>query len=74
MEKQTVGNKRYIDLLNEEIKLHPFFKEGMEFMPAPPAFPGSLFVGLTWDKNRWAEYDYVFAAASRVMRQRYRVK
>jgi len=76
MQKEIVPNRRYLELLNEEIQRHPFYKQGMQFIPggAPDAKPKPKLVEVTWDKKKWGEYEFVFAAAARVVRQRYQVQ
>jgi hypothetical protein len=63
-------------LLNEEIQRHPFYRQGMQFVPvgAPEAQLRPRLVEVTWDKQKWGDFEFVFAAAARVVRQRYQVQ
>jgi hypothetical protein len=74
MQKQLVPSARYIELLNEEIRRHPFYKEGMRFTESPAAYTAPQLLNVTWDKEKWAEYSFVFTAAARVVRSRYQTK
>lgn len=76
MQKETVPNRRYVELLNEEIQRHPFYRQGMQFIPAgpPDAKLRPRLVEVTWDKEKWSDFEFVFAAAARVVRQRYQVQ
>ncbi len=76
MQKETVPNRRYLELLNEEIQRHPFYRQGMQFIPTGAADikPKPKLVEVTWDKKKWGEFEFVFAAAARVVRQRYQVQ
>lgn len=76
MQKEIVPNRRYVELLNEEIQRHPFYKQGMRFIPigSPETKPKPKLVEVTWDKQKWGDFEFVFAAAARVVRQRYQVQ
>ncbi|HWA13119.1 MAG TPA: hypothetical protein VHA15_08500 [Burkholderiales bacterium] len=76
MQKEAVPNRRYVELLNEEIQRHPFYRQGMQFMPSLPddAKSRPKLAEVTWDKQKWKGFDFVFAAAARVVRQRYEVQ
>lgn len=76
MQKETVPNRRYVELLNEEIQRHPFYRQGMLFIPniSADSKPKPKLVEVTWDKQKWSEFEFVFAAAARVVRQRYQVQ
>jgi hypothetical protein len=76
MQKETVPNRRYVELLNEEIQRHPFYRQGMQFVPvgSPEAQLRPRLVEVTWDKQKWGDFEFVFAAAARVVRQRYQVQ
>lgn len=76
MQKETVPNRRYVELLNEEIQRHPFYRQGMQFVPvgSPEAQARPRLVEVTWDKQKWGDFEFVFAAAARVVRQRYQVQ
>lgn len=76
MQKEIVPNRRYVELLNEEIQRHPFYRQGMQFIPTgtPETKPKPKLVEVTWDKQKWGEFEFVFAAAARVVRQRYQVQ
>jgi hypothetical protein len=74
MQKQIVPNDRYVELLNEEIKRHPFYKKGMQFRASPALYTAPQLLDITWDKDKWGEYDFVFAAAARVIRARYHTR
>ena len=74
MQKETVPNRRYLELLNEEIQRHPFYRQGMRFIPTGAADIKPKLVEVTWDKKKWGEFEFVFAAAARVVRQRYQVQ
>ena len=74
MQKQTVPTARYVELLNEEIKRHPYYQKGMQFVAAPSPYTAPQLLDVTWDKEKWSEYNFVFAAAHRVVRARYHAK
>lgn len=76
MQKETVPNRRYLELLNEEIQRHPFYRQGMQFVACDTSgsAPRPKLVEVTWDKQKWKEFEFVFAAAARVVRQRYQVQ
>jgi len=76
MQKEIVPNRRYVELLNEEIQRHPFYKQGMQFIPigSTETKPKPKLVEVTWDKQKWGDFEFVFAAAARVVRQRYQVQ
>ncbi|MDP2322897.1 MAG: hypothetical protein Q8N51_02590 [Gammaproteobacteria bacterium] len=74
MQKQLVPSARYLELLNEEIRRHPYYKDGMQFTESPAAYTAPTLLNITWDKKKWAEFDFVFAAAARVVRSRYQTK
>jgi hypothetical protein len=76
MQKEAVPNRRYVELLNEEIQRHPFYRQGMQFTPSASAGEKvrPKLVEVTWDKQKWQGLDFVFAAAARVVRQRYEVQ
>jgi hypothetical protein len=74
MQKQMVANDRYIELLNEEIQRHPFYRKGMQFKPGPAGHRAPKLLDITWDKEKWGEFDFVFAAAHRVVRARFETR
>ncbi|MFN0039958.1 MAG: hypothetical protein ACKVP2_10650 [Burkholderiales bacterium] len=74
MQKQTVPGARFVELLNEEIQRHPFYKKGMSFTENPTTGKVSRALNVTWDKKKWGEFDFVFAAAHRVIRSRYETR
>jgi hypothetical protein len=41
---------------------------------APEAQLRPRLVEVTWDKQKWGDFEFVFAAAARVVRQRYQVQ
>lgn len=71
MQKQTVPGARFVELLNEEIQRHPFYKKGMSFTQNSTSGKPVRLLNVTWDKEKWGEFDFVFAAAHRVIRSRY---
>lgn len=74
MQKQTVPTVRYVELLNEEIKRHPFYQTGMQFISSPAQYTAPQLLDVTWDKQKWGDFSFVFAAAHRVVRARYHAK
>jgi hypothetical protein len=46
----------------------------MQFVAAPSPYTAPQLLDVTWDKEKWSEYNFVFAAAHRVVRARYHAK
>jgi len=66
--KKTVTPEKYIALLNHELKMHPGYRPGMEFVPSPAGASGPAITGFSMMNLD----EDVFSAVSREIFSRYR--
>lgn len=61
MIKPVLNEDGFIEKCNEELRKHPDYEEGMEFIPVPKKSSGSTMSGYDWkdSKNRTGVFDQI---------------
>ncbi|MFZ0051343.1 MAG: hypothetical protein WAK96_06170 [Desulfobaccales bacterium] len=48
MSKEFVNEDEFIEICNQELKKHPYYKEGMEIIGVPEGWSGPNLMGIDW--------------------------
>lgn len=72
MTKEVVSEERYIEVLNEELKKHEFYQQGMEVVAAPEGASGHNITGYTLKGEKY--WPKVLADIAHKVNEKYEVK